>query len=61
MTKTMMNNEVCPVCGGSDIIDTEEGTVTPNEIKQDFECENCGSKWEATYSPISIKVISKGD
>jgi hypothetical protein len=51
------------VCGSSDIEDTEEGTVYPNTITQEYKCnkDTCGARWDVEYHPVRMYGITKGE
>lgn len=57
------NYKDCPVCGSNNIEDTDNGSITPTQITQEFKCHNpeCGARWEVEYQPIRIYGIVKGD
>jgi hypothetical protein len=47
----------CPHCGSINIEDTDQGTVTPDEVQQEFQCVHCATTWDVVYSPIEIKNV----
>lgn len=52
----------CPDCASADIEDVSEQTIFPDEILQDFKCNDCDTVFEVTYAPIAIKkIVNVGD
>lgn len=47
----------CPSCQSSSLTDLEDCTIYPEEIQQDFACDDCETKFAVTYAPIAIKPL----
>ena len=51
----------CPHCGSASLTDTEEGTVYPDEITQEYRCDDCGKLCSVRYSPIEVTPVQEED
>lgn len=49
----------CPQCGSNSLTDTEDGTVYPDEIIQEFRCDDCGQLLSVRYAPIDVTSVAE--
>ena len=50
---------VCPVCGGTNVMDTEHETENDTYLRR-MTCGNCGSEWTHTYWIANTLVTMDG-